>query len=71
VGEAKLLQKLSGIARMKLDAEPVGKDSPEVDPLLAHDAVDMTIRAGLDDLCELRQLLRRKAEACDPSSSCQ
>jgi hypothetical protein len=61
MGEAKLLQKLSDIARMKLDAEPLGDDSLEVDPPPAHDAVDMTIRAGFDDLGELSQLLRRKA----------
>ena len=61
MGEAKLLQKLSDITRMKLDAEPLGNDSLEVDPPPTHDAVDMTIRAGLDDLCELSQLLRRKA----------
>src|SRR6202453_4374001 len=61
MGEAKLLQKLSDIARMKLDAEPLGNDALEVDPPPAHDAVDLTIRTGLDDLRELSQLLHRKA----------
>jgi hypothetical protein len=61
MGEAKPLQKLSDIARMKLDAEPFGNDALEVDPPPAHDAVDLTIRAGLDNLCELSQLLHRKA----------
>ncbi len=61
MGEAKLLQKLSDIAGMKLDAEPLGDDALEVDPPPAHDAVDPTIRAGLDNLCELSQLLHRKA----------
>src|SRR5258708_4832861 len=61
MGEAKLLQKLSDIARMKLDAEPLRNDALEVDPPPAHDAVDLTIRTGLDDLREPSQLLRRKA----------
>jgi hypothetical protein len=60
MGEAKLLQKLSDIAGMKVDAEPLGDDALEVDSAPAHDAIPLTIRAGLDDLCELSQLLRRK-----------
>ena len=59
MGEAKLLQKLSDIAGMKLDAEPLGDDALEVDPPPAHDAILLTIRAGLDDLRELGQLLYR------------
>jgi hypothetical protein len=55
MGEAKLLQKLSDIARMKLDAELLGNDALEVDPPPAHDAVDLTIRTGLDDLRKLSQ----------------
>ena len=46
---------------MKVDAEPLGDDALEVDPSPAHDPVGLTIRAGLDDLRELSQLLRRKA----------
>jgi hypothetical protein len=61
MGEAKLLQKLSDIARMKLDAEPLGNDAPEIDPSPAHDAVLLTIRAGLHDLRELSHLLLRQA----------
>ena len=57
----KLLQKLSDIARMKLDAEPLGDDALEVDPPPAHDAVLLMIRTRLDDLREPSQLLRRKA----------
>jgi hypothetical protein len=57
VGEAELLQKLSDIARMKVDAEPLGNDALEVDPPPAHHAVDLTIRTGLDDLRELDQLI--------------
>ena len=60
-GEAKLLQKLSDTARMKLDAEPLGDDALEVDPPPAHDAVLLTIRTRLDDLREPSPLLRRKA----------
>ena len=60
VGEAELLQKLPDIARMKVDAEPLGDDALEVDPTPAHDPVLLTIRTRLDDLRELSQLLRRK-----------
>ena len=51
--EAELLEKLSDIARVKVDAEPLGDDALEVDPPPAHDAVLLTIRPGLDDLREL------------------
>jgi hypothetical protein len=61
VGEAKFLQQLPDMARTKVDAEPLGDDALEVDPTLAHHAVDLAIRAGLDDVRELSQLLRRKA----------
>jgi len=38
VREAKLLQELSDIARMKVDAEPFGNDTLEIDapPALSH-----------------------------------
>ena len=58
VGEAELLQQLSDIALVKVDAEPLGDDALEVDPPPAHDAVFLAIRASLDDLRELSQLLR-------------
>ena len=61
VGEAKLLEEFSDITWMKVDAEPLGDDTLEVEPTPAHDAVDLTIRTRLDDLRELSQLLRRKA----------
>ena len=61
VGEAELLEKLSDIAWMKVDAEPLGDDTLEVEPTPAHDAVLLTIRAGFDYLRELGQLLHRKA----------
>jgi hypothetical protein len=71
MGEAKLLQKLSNIARMKLDAEPLGDDPLEVDSALAHDAVLLTIRTRLDDLRELIPVAPPKGEAWDPPSSCR
>ena len=61
VGEAELLQKLSDIAWVKVDAEPLGDDALEVDPPPAHDAVLLTIRPGLDDLRKLGPLLLRQA----------
>src|SRR6202020_1372888 len=60
VGEAEFLEELSDIARMKVDAEPLGDDAFEVEPTPAHDAVLLTIRTRLDDLRELSQLLRGK-----------
>jgi hypothetical protein len=42
---------------MKVDAEPFGDDALEVDPPPANDAVDLTIRTGLDDPRELDQLI--------------
>jgi hypothetical protein len=50
MGEGTLLEELSDIAWMKVDAEPLGDDALEVEPTPAHDAVDLTIRARLDDL---------------------
>ena len=55
------LQKLSDIARMEVDAEPLGDDALEIDAPPAHDAIFLTVRASLDDLRELGQLLRRQA----------
>jgi hypothetical protein len=71
VREAELLQQLADIARMKVDAEPLGDDALEVDPPPAHDAVLLTIRASLDDLGQLSQLPPPKGEAWDPQSSCR
>ena len=59
-GEAEFLEKLSDIARMKVDAEPLGNDAFEVEPTPAHDPVLLTIRTRLDYLRELSPLLRRK-----------
>jgi hypothetical protein len=61
VGKAELLQKLSDIARVKVDAEPLSDDALEVDPLPPHDAVLLTIRPGLDDPRKLGPLLLRQA----------
>ena len=61
VGEAKLLQELSDIARMEVDAEPLGNDALEIDTPPAHDAVFLALRASLDDLRKLSQLLLGQA----------
>ena len=61
VGEAELLEKLSDVALVEGDAEPLGDDALEVDPSPAHDAVLLAIRTGLDDHGELGQLLSRQA----------
>ena len=50
VREAKLLQELSDIARMKVDAEPFGNDTLEIDAPPPDDAIFLTVRAGLNDL---------------------
>ena len=71
VGEAELLQKLSDVALVIVDAEPLGDDALEVDPSPAHDAVLLAIRPGLDDRGELGQLLRPTGAAWDPPSSCR
>ena len=55
------LSSFSAIARMKVDAEPLGDDAFEVDPTPAHDAVLLTIWTRHDDLRQLSQLHRRKA----------
>ena len=61
VGEAELLQKLSDIAGMKVDAEPLGDDALEIDAPPPDDAIFLTVRAGLHDLRELSQLFHRQA----------
>jgi hypothetical protein len=47
--EAKLLQKLSDIARMKVDAEPFGNDTLEIDAPPPDDVIFLTVRAGLHE----------------------
>src|SRR5208282_6265411 len=46
---------------MEVDAEPLDDDPLEIDPPPAHNAIPLAIRASLDDLRELSQLLRRQA----------
>ena len=60
VGEPELLQKFADIARVEVDAEPLGDDALEINPPPAHDAIFLAIRPSLDDLCELGQLLPRQ-----------
>ena len=57
VGEADLLQKRPDIALVEVDAEPLGDDALKIDTPPAHDAVFLALRASLDDLRKLRQLL--------------
>ena len=59
--EAKLLQELSDIARMKVDAEPFGNDTLEIDAPPPDDAIFLPVRAGLNDLRKLSQLFFRQA----------
>ena len=55
------LKELSDIARMKVDAEPLGDDAFEVDPRRQRTTPSFSrSRTRLDDLRELSQLLRRK-----------
>jgi hypothetical protein len=61
VREAKLLQELSDIARMKVDAEPFGDDTLEIDAPPPDDAIFLPVRAGLNDLRKLSQLFFRQA----------
>ena len=61
VGEAELLQELADVALVIVDAEALVDDPLEVDAPPPHDAVLLTIRARLDDLRELGQLLGRQA----------
>jgi hypothetical protein len=44
VGETKLIEELPDIARVKVDAEPLGDDTLEVEPTPAHDASTGSIR---------------------------
>src|SRR5271169_2889178 len=60
VREAKFLQQLSDIARMKLNAEPFGNDTLEIDAPPPDDAIFLTVRAGLHDLRKLTQLFLRQ-----------
>ena len=71
VREAELLPKLSDIARMKFDAEPLSDDTLEVDPPPPDDAIFLTGRANLHDLRELSQLFLRQAKAWDLLCGCR
>jgi hypothetical protein len=57
MGEADLLQKRPDIALVEVDAEPLGDDTLKIDTPPAHDAVFLALRASLEDLRKLRQLL--------------
>jgi hypothetical protein len=61
VREADLLQDLADGALVIDDPEPLLDDALEIDPAPAHDTIDRTVRAGLHDLGQCRQLRRRQA----------
>src|SRR5215211_688426 len=61
VREAELLEDLADRALVVSDAEALGHDLLQVHPAPAHDSMDGALRAGFNDLGELRQLLRREA----------
>ena len=46
---------------MKVDAEPFGNDTLEIDAPPPDDAIFLTVRAGLNDLRKLSQLFLRQA----------
>ena len=69
--EAELLQKLSDIARVKVDAEPLGDDPLEIDPTPAHNAVLLTIRPGLERSAPTGPVAPPTGEAWDPPSNCR
>jgi hypothetical protein len=55
-----MLQQLAYGALVVLDAETLGDHTLKVDAPPAHHAIDGVIRAGLDDLGQLRLLGRRQ-----------
>ena len=59
--EAELLEDLADRALVVSDAEALGHDLLQVHPAPAHDSMHGALRAGFNDLGELRQLLRREA----------
>ena len=61
VRKAELLEKLSDVALVERDAEPLGDDALEVHSTPTYDAVYLSIRSGLDDRRELGHLLNRQA----------
>lgn len=60
MGKAELLEQLSDIALVIVDAEFLGDDALEVGPPPAHDAVDLAVGPRLDDRGKLSQLLGRQ-----------
>ena len=53
VGEAQLLEKLSNVALVEVDAEALGDNPLEVDPPPARHAVPLAIRPGFDEIGQL------------------
>ena len=71
VREAELVQKLSDIARMKVDAEPLADDPLEIDAPPPDDAIFLTVRATLDDLLRTGPVALPTGGAWGPRSSCR
>src|SRR3954453_4659504 len=61
VREAELLEDLADRALVVSEAEALGHDLLQVHPAPAHDSMNGALRAGFNDLRQLRQLLRREA----------
>ena len=55
MGEAEFLQEFPDIARMKVDAEPLGDDTLEVNAPPAHDAILLTVPILRADLNQPRR----------------
>jgi hypothetical protein len=60
VREAERLEELADRTLVVGDSEALEDDALQVDPTPAHDAVQGPVRAGLDELRDLRTLLRRE-----------
>jgi hypothetical protein len=61
VRETKLLRELSRIAWMKVDADPFGNHTLEIDAPPPDNIIFLTVRAGLHDLRKLSQLFPQEA----------
>src|SRR5215210_5052936 len=70
VREAELLEDLADRALVVSDAEALGHDLLQVHPAPAHDSMHGALRAGFNDLGELRPAAPPRGAAGGPSTSC-
>ena len=70
VAEAELLQDLADRALVVGHPEALGDEALQVDPAPAHDAMHGPIRAGLDELGQLRLLVAATGAAGCPWTRC-